>query len=103
MTIFLASWDGEVLQESTHANDLVQLDNGVKVPPTGWKCERCELTKNLWLNLTDGAILCGRRFFDGSGGNNHAVDYYAEKKYPLVRRFLVLVLENNLHQCLCRL
>ena len=43
----------------------------------------CDLSSNLWLNLTDGAILCGRRFFDGSGGNNHAVDYYAETKYPL--------------------
>ena len=50
---------------------------------TGWKCERCDLTTNLWLNLTDGAILCGRKFFDGSGGNNHAVDYYKETGYPL--------------------
>ena len=50
---------------------------------SGWKCDKCDLTTNLWLNLTDGAILCGRRFFDGSGGNNHAVDYYAETKYPL--------------------
>lgn len=23
------------------------------------------------------------RYFDGTGGNNHAVDYYAETKYPL--------------------
>ena len=35
------------------------------------------------MNLTDGAINCGRKFFDGSGGNNHAVDHYAEFKYPL--------------------
>ena len=26
---------------------------------------------------------CCRKFFDGSGGNNHAVEHYAEKKYPL--------------------
>ena len=43
----------------------------------------CDLTSNLWLNLTDGSILCGRRFFDGSGGNNHALDAYAQTKYPL--------------------
>ena len=49
----------------------------------GWKCAKCDLTSNLWLNLTDGTILCGRRFFDGSGGNNHAVEYYDETKYPL--------------------
>ena len=54
-----------------------------KIPPSGWKCEKCELTDNLWLNLTDGSILCGRKFWDGSGGNNHAVDHYAEVKYPL--------------------
>lgn len=25
----------------------------------------CDLTTNLWLNLTDGTILCGRKYFDG--------------------------------------
>lgn len=66
-----------------YAESLIQLDNGKKIPPTGWKCEQCDLTTNLWLNLTDGAILCGRRFFDGTGGNNHAVEYYQKTKYPL--------------------
>lgn len=66
-----------------HAENLLQLDNGIKVPPKGWKCEKCDLTSNLWLNLTDGTILCGRKFFDGSGGNNHAVDHYEQAKYPL--------------------
>jgi len=77
------TWDGEMRVVSKFAENLVQLDNGRKIPPSGWKCDKCDLTTNLWLNLTDGAILCGRRFFDGSGGNNHAVDYYAETKYPL--------------------
>lgn len=77
------TWDGEVRKVSQFAEDLVQLDNGKKISPRGWKCEKCDLTTNLWLNLTDGSILCGRKFFDGSGGNNHAVEYYAEKKYPL--------------------
>lgn len=77
------TWDGEMRAVSKHAENLVQLDNGRKIPPTGWKCDKCDLTANLWLNLTDGAILCGRRFFDGSGGNHHAVDYYQEKKFPL--------------------
>ena len=27
--------------------------------------------------------MCGRKFYDGSGGNNHAVDHYEECKYPL--------------------
>lgn len=77
------TWDGEMRQVSKYAKDLVQLDNGRKVPPSGWKCQMCDLTNNLWLNLTDGTILCGRRFFDGSGGNDHALKYYEEAGYPL--------------------
>lgn len=72
------TWDGEVRQVSKHSDSLLQLDNGKKVPPKGWRCEvdGCPKTENLWLNLTDGAILCGRKYADGSGGNNHAVEHY---------------------------
>ncbi|XP_064384127.1 ubiquitin carboxyl-terminal hydrolase 5-like [Halichondria panicea] len=79
----IAAWDGDKRIVSKHAMALVQLDNGVKVLPSGWKCSMCDLTSNLWMNLTDGTILCGRKYFDGSGGNNHAVDYYADTRYPL--------------------
>ncbi|XP_034242977.1 ubiquitin carboxyl-terminal hydrolase 5 [Thrips palmi] len=77
------TWDGEVRVPSKHASNLVQLDNGRKIPPSGWKCEKCDLDTNLWLNLTDGSILCGRKFFDGSGGNDHAVEHYRTSGYPL--------------------
>ncbi|XP_033836571.1 ubiquitin carboxyl-terminal hydrolase 5 [Periophthalmus magnuspinnatus] len=76
-------WDGEVRQESKHAADLKQLDNGVKIPPSGWRCEVCDLQENIWMNLTDGKVLCGRRYFDGSGGNNHALLHFKETGYPL--------------------
>lgn len=76
-------WDGEVRQESKHAADLKQLDNGVKIPPSGWRCEVCDLQENIWMNLTDGKVLCGRRYFDGSGGNNHALHHFKETGYPL--------------------
>ncbi|XP_052433819.1 ubiquitin carboxyl-terminal hydrolase 5 isoform X2 [Carassius gibelio] len=82
-TLQVQQWDGEVRQESKHAADLKQLDNGVKIPPSGWKCEVCDLQENLWMNLTDGKIFCGRRYFDGSGGNNHALLYYQQSGYPL--------------------
>ena len=68
---------------SRHAENLVQLNNGKKIAPRGWKCEQCDLTQNLWLNLTDGSILCGRRFWDGTGGNNHALESYQKTGYPL--------------------
>ena len=68
---------------SRHSESLKQLDNGVSIPPSGWKCAKCELDTNLWLNLTDGMILCGRRYFDGTGGNNHAADHFTDTGYPL--------------------
>uniref|UniRef100_A0AAQ4S7B1 Ubiquitin carboxyl-terminal hydrolase n=1 Tax=Gasterosteus aculeatus aculeatus TaxID=481459 RepID=A0AAQ4S7B1_GASAC len=76
-------WDGEVRQESRHAADLKQLDNGVKIPPSGWRCEVCDLQENIWMNLVDGKLLCGRRYFDGSGGNNHALLHFRETGYPI--------------------
>ncbi|XP_076010710.1 ubiquitin carboxyl-terminal hydrolase 5 [Genypterus blacodes] len=76
-------WDGELRQESRHAVDLKQLDNGVKIPPSGWRCEVCDLQENIWMNLTDGKVMCGRRYFDGSGGNNHALLHFQETGYPL--------------------
>ncbi|CAD1472008.1 unnamed protein product, partial [Heterotrigona itama] len=77
------TWDGEVKAVSKHAASLKQLDNGKKIPPSGWKCEKCDLTQNLWLNLTDGSILCGRKFYDGTGGNDHAVEHYRATGYSL--------------------
>ena len=71
-----------MLAVDRHAEKLLQLE-ARRIPPSGWKCEKCDLTDNLWLNLTDGSILCGRKFWDGSGGNNHAVDHYANVGYPL--------------------
>ncbi|XP_061493372.1 ubiquitin carboxyl-terminal hydrolase 13 isoform X1 [Rhineura floridana] len=76
------SWEEE-LQVSKHANTLVQMDNGVRIPPSGWKCAKCDLRENLWLNLTDGSILCGKWFFYGNGGNGHALEHYKEMGYPL--------------------
>ena len=35
------------------------------------------------MNLSDGALLCGRKNWDDSGGNGHALEHYNETKYPL--------------------
>lgn len=79
----MGTWDGEIRKESKVAMNLKQLDNKKLIPPSGWKCEECDMTENLWLNLTDGAILCGRKNFDGSGGNNHAVEHFRNTGYQL--------------------
>lgn len=81
----VGTWDGSMLMETKHQN-LVQLPFVGKIPTKGWRCQAdggCDKTENLWMNLTDGKILCGRRMFDGSGGNNHAMEHYEKTKYPL--------------------
>ncbi|CAE7345699.1 ubpA [Symbiodinium sp. CCMP2592] len=52
-------------------------------------CEKSGDTQNLWLNLSDGFIGGGRKFWDGSGGSNGALDHFTEENakgnfYPLV-------------------
>ncbi|PKA50764.1 Ubiquitin carboxyl-terminal hydrolase 14 [Apostasia shenzhenica] len=79
----LASWTADKKKVTAYALNLQQINNGVIIPPTGWKCSKCDKTDNLWLNLTDGMILCGRKNWDGTGGNNHAVENYHETQYPL--------------------
>ncbi|CAD5166243.1 unnamed protein product [Musa acuminata subsp. malaccensis] len=79
----LAAWTAEKKKVSAYVMNLQQINSGVVVPPSGWKCCKCDKTDNLWLNLTDGMIFCGRRNWDGSGGNNHAIEHYNETKYPL--------------------
>lgn len=74
---------------------MTQLNNGKKIPPSNWKCEKCDLTQNLWLNLTDGSILCGRKFFNGTGGNDHAIEHYRTTGYPLAVKLGTITKEGN--------
>ncbi|KAJ6417267.1 hypothetical protein OIU84_003055 [Salix udensis] len=79
----LAAWTADKKHVSAYAMNLPQIGNDVIVPPSGWKCAKCDKKDNLWLNLTDGMMLCGRKNFDGTGGNNHAIEHYKETSYPL--------------------
>ena len=79
------AWDGDIRCITKHSDNLVQLSNPTMISPDAktWKCEVCGMTSNLWLNLSDGKIFCGRRQLDGSGGNNHAIEHYQKTKFPL--------------------
>jgi len=79
------------LKESNYFKDLVQIPPNKKISPNpkDWKCAISGDTQNLWLNLSDGFIGGGRKFFDGSGGSNGAMDHFKEEQakgnfYPLV-------------------
>ncbi|GAB5032118.1 ubiquitin carboxyl-terminal [Nannochloropsis oceanica] len=59
-----AAWlaDEDPRPISKYAEDLMQLENGVKISsdPSTWKCADSGQTQNLWLNLSDGYIGSGR-------------------------------------------
>ncbi|KII70965.1 Ubiquitin carboxyl-terminal hydrolase 5 [Thelohanellus kitauei] len=83
-------WYDQDSVESKYSESLAQLPFSGQIPTSGWKCCQCDLTLNLWLNLTDGSIRCGRSslLFGMSHlmleGNNHSQLHYQNTKFPLV-------------------
>lgn len=78
-------WE-EKLKDSKYAEDLIQLENGFTLNFQDWKCQKCGQTENLWMNLSDGFIGCGRKNWDGSGGCGEALVHFQDTNqlYPLV-------------------
>jgi len=46
-------------------------------------CNNCELKSNLWLCLTCGNLGCGRKNYDGTGGNGHGIAHYENSRHPV--------------------
>ena len=42
------------------------------------KCSKCDLSSNLWLCMTCGHLGCGRKNYDGSGGNGHGLEHFEQ-------------------------
>lgn len=61
-----ATWE-DVPNPSKYADSLVQAASGLRISPdpSEWKCGDCDKRDNLWLNLGDGHIGCGRKNWDG--------------------------------------
>lgn len=77
----ITAWEGDLRNECPELKNLVQsaangpwADNWLDVKTA--KCFMCDKCDNLWLNLGTGFVGCGRKYFDGSGGNNHAIEHY---------------------------
>jgi len=47
------------------------------------RCVNCDMSANLWLCLTCGNVGCGRKNFDGTGGNSHGIGHYNSTKHPV--------------------
>ncbi|KAG7381586.1 Ubiquitin carboxyl-terminal hydrolase 13 [Phytophthora pseudosyringae] len=84
----VASWQEE-LKPTKYAEHLEQVPNPPHIAsnPAAWKCQApdCDKQENLWLNLSDGYIGCGRQNWDGSGGCGAALTHFTEtgSVYPL--------------------
>lgn len=39
-------------------------------------CQECDLKANLWLCMTCGHLGCGRKNYDGTGGNGHGLEHF---------------------------
>ncbi|GAB9463897.1 Ubiquitin carboxyl-terminal hydrolase [Globisporangium polare] len=96
----VSSWTEE-LKESRYADALIQLPDAPKISssPSAWKCQApsCDKQENLWLNLSDGFIGCGRKNWDGTGGCGAALDHYKDtgSLYPLAVKLGTITAEGG--------
>ncbi|KAG8221718.1 hypothetical protein J3R82DRAFT_2006 [Butyriboletus roseoflavus] len=75
------AWEEEIIA-CEHTLLLQQLASGL-IPAEGLAhCASCELTSNLWLCLTCGALGCGRSQFGCTGGNGHALAHFNATEHP---------------------
>lgn len=58
-------------------------------------CSKCDLKNNLWKCLTCGALSCGRRQFDGSGGNGHALDHFQSTGHELALKLGTIAVKSD--------
>lgn len=71
----IKAWE-EVIEPCEHTLCLVQ-DAPKKLAQQDLAhCADCDLKENLWLCLACGNLGCGRKQYDGSGGNSHAIEHF---------------------------
>eukprot|EP00644_Phytophthora_capsici_P006176 jgi/Phyca11/116963/e_gw1.32.12.1 len=96
----VASWQEE-LKPTKYAEHLEQVPNPPHIAsnPLAWKCQApdCDKQENLWLNLSDGFIGCGRQNWDGSGGCGAALTHYSDAGgiYPLAVKLGTITAEGG--------
>ena len=75
----LQAWQEELIP-CNHCEHIIQTPSNVNIVN---QCVKCPLEANLWLCLTCGHVGCGRRQYDGTGGNEHAANHYDETHHPI--------------------
>ncbi|KAG6877839.1 hypothetical protein C0992_009164 [Termitomyces sp. T32_za158] len=59
------------------------------------QCGLCDLKENLWLCLICGSVGCGRRQYDGSGGNGHALQHWNSSMHTVCIKLGTITPEGN--------
>lgn len=75
------AWEEEIT--SCHHIDNLQQTPKTLEPAGLATCQSCDLTSNLWLCLTCGALGCGRQQFGGVGGHGHALSHSDASCHPV--------------------
>lgn len=76
------AWEEEITS-CTHVDNLEQVPPRTLEPAGLATCQSCDLTSNLWLCLTCGALGCGRQQFGGVGGHGHALSHSDQTGHPV--------------------
>ncbi|KAJ1659448.1 ubiquitin C-terminal hydrolase Ubp14 [Dispira simplex] len=79
----IKAWEENEPVTCAHVQTLVQEPMDLRDVNVLQHCVECNLKENLWLCLTCGNVGCGRRQFDGSGGNDHGVLHYEKTGHPV--------------------
>jgi ubiquitin carboxyl-terminal hydrolase 5/13 len=79
----VASWQEEVVP-CEHTLSLVQSFDPIASRAQSKECcSECSLRENLWMCLSCGAIGCGRKQYDGTGGNGHGLAHFELFQHPV--------------------
>jgi ubiquitin carboxyl-terminal hydrolase 5/13 len=78
----ISVWEDEVV--ACEHTLCLQQSNDIKNVKLDVQCHNCDVKENIWFCLTCGNKGCGRKNFDGTGGNNHGIDHYETTGHPVV-------------------
>ena len=79
----IEEWEDEI-HPCEHTLTLQQQNQNKIASKLMAHCGSCDLSSNLWLCLTCGSLSCGRKNYDGSGGNGHAIEHFKNTGHPMV-------------------
>ena len=84
----IKAWELEILP-CDHSRNLAMTRAVYNAKPkiemdfSNLQCSGCNMKTNIWLCLICGNVGCGRKHYDGSGGNGHGKDHNEKTKHPL--------------------